>query len=126
MKYSAAQRTAMLDEFERSGLSGAAFALRVGVHYQTFAAWTQKRRLAQGGYQMRAANVATPHSSRAPVRLLEAVAEEVDPHIAARMAAALQARCSVWNCVVANARWSAERGWLSSIYAVKIYTRLTS
>lgn len=88
MQYSAEQRTAMLDEFERSGLSGAAFARRVGVHYQTFASWAQKRRLAQGGYQMRAANVAAPHPSRAPVRLLEAVAAQVEPPIAARRMAA--------------------------------------
>lgn len=96
MKYSAAQRTAMLDEFERSGLSGAAFARRVGVHYQTFAGWAQKRRHAQDGYQMRVANVAAPHSSRAPVRLLEAVAEEVAaPPVAALPGAALcvQLRC---------------------------------
>ena len=95
MKYSAAQRTAMLDEFERSGLSGAAFARRVGVHYQTFAGWVQKRRHAQDGYQMRLANVAAPHSSRPPVRLLEAVAEEVGPPGAPLPGAALcvQLRC---------------------------------
>ena len=96
MKNSAAQRTALLGEYERSGLSGAEFVRRVGVHYQTFAAWAQKRRLAQGGYQMRAANVATPHSSRNPVRLLEAVAEEVAaPPVVALTGAALcvQLRC---------------------------------
>jgi transposase-like protein len=83
MKYSAAQRTALVDEFERGGLSGAAFARIVGVHYQTFASWVQKRRHARDDYQMRAANIAPPvssaSSSHPPVRLLEAVAEE-NPH----------------------------------------------
>lgn len=44
MKHPAAQRTTMINEFERSGLSGAAFARSVGVDYQTFASWVQKRR----------------------------------------------------------------------------------
>lgn len=38
------QRKAILDEFERSGLPAAQFAARVGVKYQTFATWVQKRR----------------------------------------------------------------------------------
>jgi hypothetical protein len=49
-----ARREALLDEFERSGASGAQFAAYVGVKYSTFAAWVHKRRqqkaaLAQGG-----------------------------------------------------------------------------
>lgn len=38
------QREHLLDEFERSGLKGAQFALAAGVKYQTFAHWVQKRR----------------------------------------------------------------------------------
>ena len=38
------RREALLDEFERSGLSGVKFAALVGVKYQTFIAWTRKRR----------------------------------------------------------------------------------
>ena len=38
------RREALLDEFERSGLSGVKFAQMVGVKYPTFALWVQKRR----------------------------------------------------------------------------------
>jgi hypothetical protein len=34
----------VLDEFERSGLSGWKFASLVGIKYQTFAAWVTKRK----------------------------------------------------------------------------------
>jgi hypothetical protein len=34
-----AQRERLLDEFEKSGLSGSKFAALVGVKYQTFAGW---------------------------------------------------------------------------------------
>jgi|CXWL01.1.fsa_nt_gi hypothetical protein len=44
------QREAILDEFERSGLSGTKFAAVAGVNYQTFASWVQKRRKATGAY----------------------------------------------------------------------------
>lgn len=39
-----AQREAILDEFERSGLSGTAFAKAHGIKYTTFAGWARKRR----------------------------------------------------------------------------------
>ena len=45
-----AQREALLDEFECSGLKGKPFARMVGVNYQTFASWIQKRRRARGDY----------------------------------------------------------------------------
>ena len=38
------QREALLDEFERSGMSGIAFARHHGIKYQTFAAWRQRRK----------------------------------------------------------------------------------
>jgi len=38
------QREALLDEFERSGLSGMAFCRLHGLTYPTFATWVQKRR----------------------------------------------------------------------------------
>jgi hypothetical protein len=41
------RREALLDEFERSGLSGAKFAQMAGVKYPTFALWVQKRRKAR-------------------------------------------------------------------------------
>jgi len=34
----------LLDEFDRSGLSGAKFAALVGIKYSTFAAWAAKRK----------------------------------------------------------------------------------
>ena len=46
-----AQREAMLDAFERSGLSGTKFAAVAGVNYQTFASWVQKRRRTTGAYR---------------------------------------------------------------------------
>jgi hypothetical protein len=39
-----AQREALLDEFERSGLSGMRFAALYGVKYPSFANWVQRRR----------------------------------------------------------------------------------
>jgi hypothetical protein len=38
------QREQILDEYERSGLSGAKFAALCGVKYQTFAAWLARRK----------------------------------------------------------------------------------
>jgi hypothetical protein len=55
----AARRESLLDEFERSGLSGPKFAALVGVKYQTFAAWSARRRKLNG--------------HQAPVRLADAV-----------------------------------------------------
>jgi hypothetical protein len=45
------RREALLDEFERSGLSGAKFAALVGLKYQTFSAWATKRRKQRRGEQ---------------------------------------------------------------------------
>ncbi len=44
MLVSADQREALLDEFERSGLSGMAFCKLHGLVYPTFASWRKKRR----------------------------------------------------------------------------------
>lgn len=44
------RREQLLDEFERSGLTGQKFAAVVGVKYQTFATWAQERRRARGTY----------------------------------------------------------------------------
>jgi len=40
----AARRERLLDEYERSGMSGLQFAAFVGIKYQTFATWAQLRR----------------------------------------------------------------------------------
>ena len=44
----AERREQLLDEFERSGLSGKKFAALVGVKYQTLATWRQKRQRGRG------------------------------------------------------------------------------
>lgn len=41
------QREQILEEYERSGLSGPKFAALCGVKYQTFASWQQRRKRAR-------------------------------------------------------------------------------
>jgi hypothetical protein len=62
------KREAILDAFEASGLSGAAFARQWGLKYPTFANWLQRRRRERGKASARP-------GSPEPVRLLEAVVE---------------------------------------------------
>ena len=68
------RREQILDEFERSGLSGKKFAELVGIKYQTLATWAEKRRRERG----------TPSMVKRsqPVRLLEAVVERAQPSMA--------------------------------------------
>ena len=66
------RREALLDEFERSGVSGAKFAALVGVKYQTFAAWACARRKKRAlAPEAKGAAVALGEAS--PLRLVEAV-----------------------------------------------------
>jgi len=65
------RRESLLDEFERSGLSGPKFAQLAGIKYQTFAAWVTRRRKQRGGVQPA---VQSPD----PVRWLEAVVTEAN------------------------------------------------
>lgn len=44
-----ARRASLLEEFDRSGLSGPKFAALAGIKYQTFATWVRKRRAGQTG-----------------------------------------------------------------------------
>ena len=44
------RREQLLDEFERSGLTGQKFAKLAGIKYQTFATWVQRRRRQRGDY----------------------------------------------------------------------------
>jgi len=72
------RREALLDEFEKSGVSGARFAALVGVNYQTFAGWVHRRRKQRGGQSTEPSP--TEHKSTSveasqPVRWLEAVVE---------------------------------------------------
>ena len=72
VKTLAERRESLLDEFERSGLSGAKFAALAGIKYQTFATWAQRRR------RQRAAG-SVPAKPADPVRWLEAVIEQAQP-----------------------------------------------
>ena len=69
----APRREALLDEFEKSGLSGAKFAALSGIKYQTFANWVQQRR-------RKGQNQVLPSTQRGqktePVSWLEAVVHE--------------------------------------------------
>ncbi len=62
------QREKILDEYERSGLSGAKFAALCGVKYQTFANWRQRRKRPGKGDAKRAPQ----RKAATPVRWLEA------------------------------------------------------
>jgi hypothetical protein len=44
VRRTAEQREAILDEFERSGMSGTGFTAHYGIKYTTFACWVQARR----------------------------------------------------------------------------------
>ncbi len=44
IRFTHEQRTAMLDTYDASGLSGPKFAQLHGVNYQTFAGWFQRRK----------------------------------------------------------------------------------
>ena len=63
----AARHEQLLDEFERSGVSGAKFAGLTGLKYQTFASWVQRRRRGP------TARANTPGDPASTVRWLEAV-----------------------------------------------------
>ena len=65
-----ARREQLLDEFERSGLSGAEFAALTGLKYQTFAGWMQRRRKQRGAAEP--VDATTP----AQLRWLEAVVDQ--------------------------------------------------
>lgn len=72
VKMPSARREKLLDEFERSGVSGRKFAELIGVKYQTFATWAQKRRRTRGQYPAAKA----PAKATNQMRWLEAVVQE--------------------------------------------------
>lgn len=61
------RREAILDEFERSGMTGTAFAERYRIKYQTFASWRKRRKQAREAAQ------------EEPPRFLLVEAEETTP-----------------------------------------------
>ena len=69
VKHTREQRERILDEFERSGVSGCKFAALVGVKYQTFATWVQQRKHRRHAYPKRK----VPTKTAAQVRWFEAM-----------------------------------------------------
>lgn len=80
------RREKLLEEFERSGLSGAKFAALAGIKYQTFAAWVTRRRKQRG-------LPPAPTTRAKPVQWLEAVVREANASAPA-VAAPLRLRLS--------------------------------
>jgi len=81
------RREELLNEFERSGLSGPKFAALIGVKYQTFAWWVQQRRQrreretqARVGFVQTAPseNLKTP-AAAAPLPSLQWIEASVEP-----------------------------------------------
>jgi hypothetical protein len=66
------RREKLLDEFERSGLSGAKFAALAGIKYPTFAGWALRRRRQEGSTR-------SPAKAADQVRWLEAMVAEAAP-----------------------------------------------
>ena len=71
VRISRERRKAILDEFERSGVSGAQFAKLAGIRYSTFAGWVSRRRRAKLGTGADAVSVTA--SRRPALRLVEAL-----------------------------------------------------
>jgi hypothetical protein len=72
------RREALLDEFERSGISAMAFAKIAGINYATFANWRQKRRKAREqreNVSEDAAAMGKTVETNRPMRLFEAFVE---------------------------------------------------
>ena len=65
------RRQAILDEFDRSGVSAARFAKLTGLHYSTFAGWGSRHRKAKAGSKLATPPVAPARPT--PLRLVEAV-----------------------------------------------------
>ena len=70
VRVSGERREALLDEFERSGASGARFARLAGIKYATFANWVQKRRKQRMSVST-PAGVSDALAKTGPVRLFE-------------------------------------------------------
>jgi hypothetical protein len=90
-----AQREAILDEFERSGLSGKAFARVAGIKYQTFVSWRQDRRESRGLVRKRTpGGVLVPQAGghQRSLRLVEARMDVAVPPVALPVVVPLEVR----------------------------------
>ncbi len=73
------RREALLDEFEKSGVSAVKFAALVGVNYQTFIGWVRNRRRRSGNGD----GTTKTESEVAPqINWLEALVEGAHPPVA--------------------------------------------
>lgn len=68
------RREALLEEFEKSGLSGTKFTEFIGVKYQTFASWRQQHRQRQVRATQPGPGESAP-TTGAPLRWVEALLE---------------------------------------------------
>ena len=68
------RREALLEEFGKSGMSGAQFARWAGINYKTFCAWQHRRRRAAGQQISKSRGVELAESGS--VKLVEAVLGE--------------------------------------------------
>lgn len=68
------RREAILDAFERSAMSGQAFAAHIGVKYPTLMTWAQKRRRERGDYADKRSKKAKPSG----ITLVEAMVDSDD------------------------------------------------
>jgi len=82
------RREALLEEFEKSGMSGTKFAEFIGVKYQTFASWRQQRR-ERSARAAQAAPAENAPAAGSPLRWVEALLER-PAACAGHSAAALQ------------------------------------
>lgn len=76
VRVSKERREALLDEYEKSGMSGVEFAGWAGVKYPTFAGWVQKRRRKVGSQPPRTAGEVKWLEAQAPPAGL---AQEAEP-----------------------------------------------
>jgi hypothetical protein len=70
------RREALLDEYEKSGLSAKKFALLVGMKHQTFATWATKRRKQRGTLCAQGSQVQPPAEAVPKLQWMEAVIEK--------------------------------------------------
>ena len=74
----AKRREELLDEFERSGIAATKFAALVGIKYQTFACWVQRRKRQAAAEQSPSRHETSAIASQEPrLTFVEAVAAPV-------------------------------------------------
>jgi hypothetical protein len=91
IQYTKERREGLLNEYDRSGLSGPKFAAVSGIKYQTLAGWLIRRRRA--GASAAPNELVQPKvSATGPVQWLEAVIERPRPSVASAAAPSVVVR----------------------------------